>query len=421
MGPAWLTRCVTVPAAGRPRHRHDPSGRRTPRRASVLAIGRILAAALSFTLLLGFGYGWYEYRSFKAGVNRFDLNNLGQAPAGATTTPKHTVHGTDQNILLVGLDSRDGLSAAERRLLQVGNDQSLSTDTIMILHVPADGRRATMISIPRDSYVDIPGGWAKNKINAAYGDAYSDAERKGATHEQAEAAGADLLVKTVSEFTGLRIDHYVQVGFGGFYTIAKALKSVPVTLCAATDDTRRHDEITGQGGGSGFKMSAGPHDLTPLQALEFVRQRHNLAGGDLAREKRQRYFIAAAFGKIASARVLLDPSRLSALIDAIHGAFYVDRTFDLVGFAGQLADLSAGHITGFTIPVEGTGYENIVGSEQDVVHVDPASVRPAIEQRLNPVTTPAPSSSSSTPRPSSSASSVRRSTAPPPAAHGCVY
>ena len=377
----------------------------------------MLGAALSVTLFLGFGYGWYEYRSLRAGMQTFQLGALGKDPSGAgnggtshrTAGPKNT-----QNILLVGLDSRDGLSSAEQHLLHVGSDTSMATDTIMILHVPAGGRRATMISIPRDSYVDIPGGWAKNKINAAYGDAYTDALHKGASQKQAERAGADLLVQTVSNFTGLRIDHYVQVGFGGFYTIAKALHRIPVTLCAAANDSLTRNRLAGLQGGSGFNMSAGYHDLTPVQALEFVRQRHFLHGGDLAREKRQRYFITAAFNKIASAHVLLDPSRLNALIKAVQGSFFVDSKLDLVTFAEQMSDLGANQISGFTIPIQGYQDVTIVDSTQNVVVVDPQRVQTAIEQRLTGSTS-TPSNKPSVPATASSSKSTS------PVTKGCVY
>jgi LCP family protein required for cell wall assembly len=392
------------------RHRHT-GGR--PITATLRPVARVLAALLSFTVLVGFGYGWYEYRSLNNGVHKFHLSNLGQAPGGA---PSKTTKGHEQNILLVGLDTRDGLSAKERSLLRVGGGGSLATDTILVLHVPADGSRATLISIPRDSYVDIP-HYAKNKINAAYADAYSDAAGSGASVTEAEAAGANLLVETVSQLTGLRIDHYVQVGFGGFYKIAQALKSIPVTLCAATDDTQAHNRSTGQSGGSGFKMSAGHHDLTPLQALEFVRQRHNLKGGDIAREKRQRYFLAAAFNKIASAGVLLDPGKLNNLIKAVTGAFYVDDdNFSLVGFANQLIDLNANKITGDTIPTQGTHDVSVLGNTTSGVIVDPAQVQRYVAARLN---APTPAHTSTPARPSSSTGT---STAPAqPVAKGCIY
>jgi len=403
-----------VPAAlAVPRHRRSGAGGVSGRRVA-RNTARVLGGALSFTLLLGFGYGWYEYRSLRAGLQTFQLNALGTDPKG--NGGAHHVAGpkNEQNILLVGLDTRDGLSPALQHKLKVGSDASHATDTIMVLHVPAGGRRATMISIPRDSYVDIPGGWAKNKINAAYGDAYNDAMQKGASEKQAERAGADLLVQTVSQFTGLRIDHYVQVGFGGFYTIAKALHRIPVTLCADADDSFTRNRLANQQGGSGFKMSAGQHDLTPVQALEFVRQRHFLRGGDLAREKRQRYFITAAFDKIASAHVLLDPGRLGSLIKAIQGAFFLDTDLaqHLVTFAEQMSDLAANQLSGFTIPTHGSQYVSIVGQSQDVEIVDPQEVRAAIQKRLTSTPGKASSEATNTAKPASRPGST---------AKGCVY
>jgi LCP family protein required for cell wall assembly len=381
------------------------------------SVGRVLAAATSFTLLLGFGYGWYSYRSLNSGLQKFHLSNLGK-PANSAG-PAQPRSGKEQNILIVGLDSRDGLSAQERRLLSVGNANSLSTDTIMVIHVPADGSRATMISIPRDSYVEIPGGFRKNKINAAYADGYTYAP-SGSSEKQKQAAGANTLVGAVSKLTGLTIDHYVQVGFGGFYTITKAIGSIPVTLCAATDDTHAYNEAHGLGSvGSDFKMSAGPHDLNPVQALEFVRQRHNLKGEDLAREQRQRYFLAAAFKKIASAGVLLDPGKLQNLIKAITGAFYVDDNgFSLLDLANQMADLSANKITGYTIPTDGTGNAP-VGS---VVFVNPAKVQRFVLEKLNPTSAPSRPAGTSHPTTSSTAPAApTRSSASGSAIKNCVY
>lgn len=348
----------------------------------------MLASALSIALLLGFGYGWYEYRSLNSGLQRLHLSNLAgasqPAASGAQQQPQQHFQGTEQNILVVGVDSRDGLSPAERKLLSVGNDQSLSADTIMIIHVPADGSQATMISIPRDSYVDIPGGYLKNKINAAYADGYTYAE-SGSTDTQRQAAGANVLIGAVKELTGLGINHYIQVGFGGFYTIAKAVGKIPVNLCESTDDTLAYNEAHGEGHvGSDFKMSAGEHELTPVQVVEFVRQRHNLVGGDLAREKRQRYFLTAAFNKIASAGVLLNPVRLNKLINAVTGAFYVDDNgFSIADLATQMANLSASNITGYTIPIQGQGSATIAGQMQSVEFVDPARVKHYVAKVLS--------------------------------------
>ena len=377
---------------------------------------QFLAGLLSLTVLLGFGYGWYEYRSLNAGLHRVHLSNLAQATTPKPTPGSHHVDGVQQNILVVGMDSRAGLSAAEKQLLSVGNDDSLSTDTIMIIHVPADGSKATLISIPRDSYVDIP-GYLKNKINAAYADAVT---YTSGSASQKQAAGMNELVATVHELTGLSINHYVQVGFGGFYTIAKAIGGIPVDLCHSTDDTVAYNEAHGEGqAGSNFVMSAGQHDLTPVQALEFVRQRHNLPGGDLDREKRQQYFMKAAFKKIATAGVLLDPSQLSGLIKAVTGAFVMDDGFSILDLANQLSDLSAGNIVGYTVPTEGTQNVSIGGQIENVELVDPAKVRAAVAADLagGPAVKVSPHPSSSAPAPSTASTSAAASK---PANPGCI-
>lgn len=393
-------------------------------------LGKVLAAALSGALLLGFGYGWYEYRSLNSGLHRLHLHNLGQPPATAAGGPQH--EGQAQNIVIAGVDSRADLSPAERRLLRVGGDASLGADTIMVIHVPADGSRATMISIPRDSFVDIPGGYLKNKINASYADGYTYGAPAGSTDEQRQAAGADVLVGAVQKLTGLQIDHYVQVGFGGFYTIAKAIGGIRVNLCQAADDTHAYNRAHGEGSvGSDFKMSAGWHDLTPVQSLEFVRQRHNLKGDDLGREKRQRYFLTEAFSKITSAGVLLHPAKLNKLIKAVTGAFYVDDNgFSLVDLANQMADLSADRIAGYTIPVEGAARKTVANETLSVELVDPVKVRAFIGRVLEHPTA-SRSASGSSPAGSTGSTGSAGSAGSPAgssagsAAHsptkGCVY
>jgi LCP family protein required for cell wall assembly len=395
---------------GRPTRPHSHRAQRVAHPGRGREIGvlvtKVLAAAVSVVLLLGFGYGWYEYRSLNNGVQRFHLSGLDAATKAPHVENGHHVNGIEQNILIVGMDSRADLSASERKLLSLGNDNSLSTDTIMVIHVPADGSKATMISIPRDSYVDVPGGYLKNKINAAYADAYADPNTTG-DEKQHEAAGMNELLATVKQLTGLQINHYVQVGFGGFYKIAKAIGTIPVNLCHATDDTIAHNEATGQGHvGSNFKMSAGKHDLTPVQVVEFVRQRHNLHGGDLAREQRQRYFLTAAFNKLKSS--LLNPVKLNSLIKAISGAFTIDDNggFSIPDLAAQMSDLSAGHITGYTIPTEGTSTVDIAGASSSVELVNPAKVQARIAAILagtyppkKPATSPSGSTGTATSSP----------------------
>ena len=348
-----------------------------------------MVAALSLLLLVATGWGYYNFAALNHNAHTIGVQGLGE-PAGGTNvggtgqgngTGANSIHvdGTAQNILIVGIDSRQGLTPQEEHHLKVGNNQgTLSTDTIMLVHVPADGSKATLISIPRDSWVSIP-GFADAKINAAYADGYYNSGAQGTKAQ--EAAGASLLVKVVKQLTGVPIDHYVAVGFQGFEEIVKAIGSIPVNLCHAVDDTIAYNEAHGLGHvGSGFKMSAGHHDLNPQQALEFVRQRHNIPGkitDDFGRELRQRYFLNAAFDKILSARVLLNPIKLHNLIKAIDDSFTFDQNgFDITKFAEQMTNLTGGNIVGRSIPIQG----NIVENGQDALQVDPAKVRAVVQK-----------------------------------------
>ena len=174
-------------------------------------------------LFAAFGYGFYNYNNLTSNQHTSNVRGLGPATptAGASTDTTTHVDGSAENILLVGLDSRAGLTDAQKRHLKVGlGDESTSTDTIIVVHVPADGSRATLLSIPRDTYVDIP-GFQSGKINAAYADGYYHGG--GSTPADDAANAQSALVGAVKQLTGLQIDHYVQVGFGGFVNIVKAV------------------------------------------------------------------------------------------------------------------------------------------------------------------------------------------------------
>jgi LCP family protein required for cell wall assembly len=359
-----------------------------------------VAAAVSCGVLLGSGYAWYSYKKLSRNLHTVNVQGLGRsgAPSGAPTQGANGT-GQAQNILLVGLDSRAGLTDAEKRRLHLGvNDVSTSTDTIVLVHLPANGQKATLISIPRDTWVDIPGHPAA-KINAAYADGYY--YENATSPEDAQSKGATRLVSVVKALTGVQIDQYVQVGFAGFEKIVEALKSVPVTLCSAVSDPHF----------SGFVMSAGHHDLDPRQALQFVRERHNIPGpikDDYAREERQRYFLRQAFGQIVSAHTLLDPLRLNHLIAAVDDAFtFGDPNIDLAKFAGQMSDLSAGNIKGVSIPTNGTNAEG-------GLIVNPAEVQAKVRRLFYGP----PQSGASGPS-TTSASPTKTAGAPKPKA--CIY
>ena len=175
--------------------------------------------------------------------------------------PATSLTSAGTNWLITGSDSRAGLSRAEIDALHVGFDEgTLNSDSIMLLHMGSG--RPVLISIPRDSYVDIPGhGW--NKINAAL--AYG---------------GANLLIQTVEDVTGLKIDHYMGIGFGGLVAVVNKIGGVQICLKTAINDSY-----------SGVNLSAGCHNLNGNQALAFVRDRHSFATEDLQRIQDQRAFL----------------------------------------------------------------------------------------------------------------------------------
>jgi LCP family protein required for cell wall assembly len=268
------------------------------------------------------------------------------------------------------------MSDQEVKQLKVGRDGgSMNTDTMMIVHVPADGSKAALISLPRDAYVEIP-GYGMNKLNSAYPDWYNDSS---GSPDQRRAAGAKLLIKTVQNLTGLHIDHYVQVSLIGFVRISDAIGGVPVNLCNDVDDTVAHNRAIGQDGGSGLVLSAGHHTISGVTALEFVRQRHGLNLGDIDREARQRYFLTAAFRKITSAGTLLNPGKLHGLISAIDKSIEVDKGFDILKLAQQVSGLNADNIQGKNIPYVRFDTVDPVGS---VELIDPAQVQQWVKNML---------------------------------------
>jgi LCP family protein required for cell wall assembly len=192
------------------------------------------------------------------------------------------------NWLITGSDSRAGLSKKEENQLALGHDISGSrSDTILLLHVPANGTRPTLVSLPRDSYVPIP-GHGYNKLNAAYA-----------------FGGPKLLVQTVQNVTGLPVSHYMGIGFGGLVSVVNDVGGVRMCLPAPMKDPK-----------AGLNLKAGCQTLNGGQALGFVRTR-NFAISDLQREQDQRILIKGILSKMTSPGTLANPF---AVIPAANGA-----------------------------------------------------------------------------------------------------
>jgi LCP family protein required for cell wall assembly len=338
------------------------------RRGALLGV-QIVAAVLSLTVLVGSGIAWATYRNFTADIRRVEISTHSTAAA-------NNIDGSAENILIVGNDDRD--TATDAELAQLGTTRdggSYNTDTMMLLHVPADGSKATVISFPRDSYVAIP-GHGKNKLNSAYVDGVADSHGN-------KAAGASLLTDTLENLTGLNIDHFVQVDLLGFYRISNAIGGVTVCLNSAMRPATHTGQI-GNGFDSGYEadgsfvrsysgidLKKGDNVIRGTQALAFVRQRHGLPAGDLDRIKRQQYFLSAVFRKLTSGGTLLNPFKLQHLLNAVTSSLTMDQSLDPAKLAQQMQNLSAGNVTFTTIPLAGEDPNSPVG---DVVLVNTAAV-----------------------------------------------
>src|SRR6476660_4566230 len=186
---------------------------------------RIIAVIVAATVVGGTGVAWSKVRSFESGINHISTAALGGGGDDGAI-----------DILLVGVDSRtdahgNPLSAEELATLRAGDDVATNTDTIILIRIPNNGRSATAISIPRDSYVQAP-GVGKMKINGVYGSVHLEklkqlVEQQGAdpakAEPQAAEAGREALIKTVANLTGVTVDHYAEIGLLGFALITDAL------------------------------------------------------------------------------------------------------------------------------------------------------------------------------------------------------
>ncbi len=320
------------PRAGRGRTSTASSSRGSTRPGlGRLATGTRVVAALATAAILGTsGWGWYLGEVADATVNRTD--------AIPTDGNVDQFDGAAMNLLLVGSDSRAGLSKEMASQLNTGQVAGQNTDTMMLVHVPADGSAASFVSFPRDSLVDIP-GYGENKLNAAYAFGYNGAP-DGASDEQRQAKGAQLLIQTISKLSGVQIDHYAEVDLLGFFKLSNVVGGVEVNLCKPVKEVN-----------SGIDLPAGKQTISGEQALAFVRQRHGLLRGDYDRIVRQQTFIAAMIRKMLAQDVLLDLGKQRKLVAAAADALTVDRSMNLMGLAQQMQTVTPGKINFQTIPI----------------------------------------------------------------------
>ena len=278
---------------------------------------------------------WAGLGRITAAIPRVD------AFAGLENRPKK--ESSAVNYLIVGSDTREGLSREEIKRLKVGGTDVAAgkrSDTMLLIHISKKRDKAAIISIPRDSYALIPEHnnsqgklipAAYSKINSAY-----------------NWGGAPLLIKTLENMSDLRIDHYVELNFVGFVRMVDALGGVEICTKKDIDDPKSH-----------LTLPAGTHVLDGIDSLKFVRTRVFDGLGDLGRMKRQQEFAGAMLRKATSAGVLLNPVKMVDFINSALDSVVTDEGLsqgDLLTLGKQLRNLSASNVRTLTIPLQYYNY-----------------------------------------------------------------
>jgi LCP family protein required for cell wall assembly len=284
--------------------------RRARRRQRVLTA----CGTLSALVLLVSGGAW--------GLSSYVNASVGRVNAGVSGASSGPL-----NVLVAGVDMRAGLTPQQQAELHVGHVPSTNSDTMMLVHVSGDRSRVTVVSLPRDSWVELP-GHGMNKINAAFG-----------------LGGARLMVATVERATGLTINDFVEVNFLGFIKVIDALGGVNVCLPYAVSDSY-----------SGLRLRAGMHHVDGVTALKYARDRHSFALSDLARIQNQQSLMSSLVSEAVSSGTLANPVRLSHFLSALLSAVTVNQGLNVTALADQLRGISPGNVRFQTVPIANAGY-----------------------------------------------------------------
>lgn len=288
--------------------------------------------AVSVVVLASAGIGHAVVTSLDADISRVDpFRDMKNRPRAG--------HG--MNVLMVGTDGRDQVTERDRRRYRLGGAPCHCTDTIMIVHVSENRERASVVSLPRDSYVELPEhvdestgehhGPHPVKINAAYAE-----------------GGPQLTVRTVENMTHLKIDHYLEVDFTSFMKTVDVLGGVRICTTEPLKDSY-----------TGLNLPAGSHTLQGGQALQYVRSRHVDGASDLGRMKRQQRFLAALIDQATSSGVLLNPLRFRDVTRAVLGSVRADEGFgtdELLDLGRAMRHFSPSSSEFTTVPIGRMAY-----------------------------------------------------------------
>jgi LCP family protein required for cell wall assembly len=343
--------------ASRPRREylHSPAQARLASRIASSRIARrqrlllILCGAMSALVLLVSGSAWALTGFINGAIKRVDAGTTNSGSTGPL------------NILVAGVDPRTGLTHHQEVVLHVGSDVSSNSDTMMLVHVSGDRSRVTVVSIPRDSWVAIP-GHGMNKINSAYG-----------------FGGPKLMVQTVEQATSLSINDYVEVDFLGFVKVIDALGGVNICLPQAVDDSY-----------SGLRLSAGPHHVNGITALAYARDRHSFGPSDLARIQDQQRLVSSALSEAIHSGLLANPIRLSQFVGAALSALTVDQGLNVSALADQMRGITSQDVSFMTVPLASVSYQTPTGESAVLWNGQAATQLFQTLAADQPIATPAP-------------------------------
>ncbi|MFF7459504.1 LCP family protein [Kitasatospora sp. NPDC008115] len=296
-----------------------PSRRRRTRRVLLWTLSTLLVLVIG-----GCGALWWTAEHYASSVHRIP-DAFPSVPESAQPKP---VPGSGLNLLLVGLDARSDTpatgSAAKAPAWRAGAARS---DTMMLLHLSEDRRSATLVSLPRDTWVPVP-GHGEAKLNAAY-----------------SWGGPALMTETVQNLTGIRVDHLAVIDWNGFRALTDAVGGVDITV-----------PRTIEGVGEARAWEAGTHHMDGATALLYVRERYGLPGGDLDRTRRQQNFLRALMLKVMDSGTLTSPARLGGLLGTVGEVVSVDDRLsntDLYQLAWSLRSLRADDVRFLNAPFGG--------------------------------------------------------------------
>lgn len=375
----------------------DPGHRRRPLNEQLMIRDRrrrrrrrgiaFLAMSLAIVLVLGGGFVAVKYVAFKNGLHRSDVLTAGPTDEGGEPVAPLS---EDTNILLMGLDSRldqqgKKLAAEDYAALHSGDASTggFNSNVLMLLHVPASGERATIISIPRDDFVPLKGLSAspkQAKIKQAYGYGFAEEHQRQVmagtddmpeAHQRNRDAGRKAQIETVSSFLNVRVDHFIEVTMVAFLELARAVAPMTVCLNQATEDVY-----------SGADFVAGEQDIGAEEAVAFVRQRRDTAHpelnfSDLDRSRRQQAFIASLAHQLKQTSTLANPAKLQRILDAAESNIAVDSGLNIIKFSRQATSLLGGNAEFVTLPIEGFGTS---ASGESINLIDSEKIRRTVKE-----------------------------------------